>query len=152
MRTLDVRTLEVTIGRAFEEAYRFLAEPANFPRWASGLASGLERVGDGWVAVTPEGRAEVRFTAPNPHGVLDHTVRFPDGRTVEIPMRLIANGDGATLLFTLFRQPGMSEAQFAADADWARRDLATLRDLLEGAPGGLDAGRPVPHIGDEDRR
>jgi hypothetical protein len=27
---------------------------------------------------------------------------------------------------TLFRQPGMSDEQFAADADWVRRDLAAL--------------------------
>lgn len=46
-------------------------------------------------------------------------------------MRVIANGSGATLLFTLLRNPGVSDAQLEADAERVRRDLAALKALLE---------------------
>gem|GEM_PF-5993386 len=36
----------------------------------------------------------------------------------------------AKALPTLFRQPGMSDACFAADADGVRRDLSALKTLL----------------------
>lgn len=136
METRAVRTLEVTIGRSFDETYDFLVEPVNFPRWASGLGRGIEQVGDDWFAATEQGRAEVRFTPRNPFGVLDHTVHFAGGRVVEIPMRLLANGDGSTLTFTLFRQPEMSASQFEADAEWVRGDLARLREILEARTAG----------------
>jgi hypothetical protein len=46
-------------------------------------------------------------------------------------MRVIANGEGSEVLFTLFRTAGMSDAQFAADAQWVERDLAELKRFLE---------------------
>ncbi|MGT2453250.1 hypothetical protein ACU4GI_08065 [Cupriavidus basilensis] len=53
------------------------------------------------------------------------------GEEIYIPMRVIANGGGTTLLFTLLRSPGVSDAQLQADAEWVRRDLAALKALLE---------------------
>ena len=46
-------------------------------------------------------------------------------------MRLIANGSGCELLFTLFREPSMSDGQFASDAGFVQRDLEGLKRLLE---------------------
>jgi hypothetical protein len=62
---------------------------------------------------------------------MDHTVIRPSGQRVYIPMRLIVNGSGCELLFTLFREPMMSEAQFASDAGFVQRDLNGLKRLLE---------------------
>jgi hypothetical protein len=46
-------------------------------------------------------------------------------------MRVIPNGGGSELIFTLFRLPDISEEQLAADADWVMRDLMALKTLLE---------------------
>ncbi len=46
-------------------------------------------------------------------------------------MRVVANGAGSEIIFTLFRLPGISDEKFAADAEWVRRDLNTLKALLE---------------------
>ncbi len=62
----------------------------------------------------------------NPFGVMDHMVRLEIGDEVYVPLRVFANGDGAEVALTLFRQPGMSDEKFATDADWVRRDLAAL--------------------------
>jgi len=54
-----------------------------------------------------------------------------DGSVIYVPLRVISNGDGAEVLLTLFRQPGMSDAKFAADAEWIGRDLRALKTLIE---------------------
>jgi hypothetical protein len=127
----EVRQLRIAIGRAAAEAYEVLSQPENFPRWASGLARSLCKVGDDWIAETPEGRAVVRFSERNAYGVLDHSVVLPHGATVYVPLRVVAKGDGCELVLTLYRRPGASDAQFAADAEWVMRDLGAAKTLLE---------------------
>ncbi len=53
------------------------------------------------------------------------------GASVFVPMRVVANGDGSEVVLTLFRQPGMTDAQLSADADTVAADLRELRRLLE---------------------
>lgn len=60
---------------------------------------------------------------------MDHYVQA-GGPEIYIPLRIIQNGDGADVQFTLFRQPGMSDAKFAADAEWVERDLLALKALV----------------------
>ena len=84
-----------------------------------------------WVAETPDGTVQVRFTERNEFGVLDHWVSPEPGLQIYIPMRVISNGSGCELIFTLFRLSVLSEEKFAADAAWIMRDLASLKNLLE---------------------
>ncbi|WP_198155533.1 polyketide cyclase [Candidatus Burkholderia verschuerenii] len=121
-------TLSVSIDRDWRDLYEAIWRPKAFPRWASsGLAqSTLELTGDVWKARGPAGEVTIRFTPHNAFGVMDHTVILEDGTEVDVPLRVIRNGDGPEVALTLFRQPGMSDEKFAADADWVRRDLATL--------------------------
>ena len=132
MSTLPSRTVSVRIERAPELVYGFLARPENFPQWASGLGRSLRRDGDGWIADGPDGPVPVRFTPPNRYGIADHAVRLRPDLEVTLPIRVLANGDGSEVLFTLFQTPGMDDATFARDADWVARDLDTLKRLLEG--------------------
>ena len=129
----EARTLSVSIDRSAVEAYDFLSVPENFAHWASGLASSLRRDGADWVAETPQGPATVRFSEPNGRGVLDHAVLMQD-RAIYVPLRLVAKGAGCELVLTLYRRPGMSDEQFAADAQWVMRDLEAAKRILE-APG-----------------
>ncbi len=131
--SLHARTLSVTIQRDWREVYDFACQPLNFPRWASGLADSLHEAGDHWVAAAPEGQAKVWFSPRNDHGVLDHRVELPDGVTLYIPLRVIANGDGAEVMLTVFRQPGADDAAFSRDAKWVAKDLQALKVLLEKA-------------------
>jgi len=127
----EVRHLSVSIAQSPDVVYAFLSEPANFPKWASGLGS-LSQENGAWVAQTPEGPMPVRFSGKNPYGVLDHWVSPKSGPEIHIPMRVIANGKGSELLFTLFRQPGMDQEKFDADAQWVKRDLEKAKRILEG--------------------
>jgi hypothetical protein len=123
--------LSVSIGLDAQRAYDFLSQPHNFPKWASGLADSLKKVGGEWVAQTPEGPAKVRFSERNEMGVLDHWVYLESGAEIYIPLRLIRNGDGCELVLTVFRQAGVTDEKFAADADWVMRDLRTAKQVLE---------------------
>ena len=125
------RNLSVSINRDAKDVYNFVSVPENFLRWASGLGKSLMKVNGEWVAETPEGPVKVRFTERNEFGVLDHWVSSKPGLRIYIPMRVIPNGSGSELIFTLFRLPDMSDEKFAADAEWVMRDLTSLKNLLE---------------------
>jgi hypothetical protein len=111
---MQALAISVSIARAPREVYEFVREPANMRKWAAGLSAD----------------AKFRFAERNALGVLDHWVSLP-GAEAYVPMRVMANGEGSEFTFTLFRQPGMSDTDLAADAAAVKRDLAALKRLLE---------------------
>jgi hypothetical protein len=131
MAISESRTLSVSIGCPLRKAYEFLAAPENFPQWATGLCTSITKTGDEWLAETPQGAMPVRFTERNDFGVVDHVICPAPGVELYVPLRVIANGTGSEVLFTLFRLTAMSDAKFAEDAAWVARDLRALKELLE---------------------
>ena len=125
------RNLSVQIHRTPLDVYSFTAVPENWPQWASGLGKSLTKKNGEWIADTPQGPVKVRFTERNAFGILDHYVMPTPGVEIYIPLRVIANGSGSELIFTLFRLLDMSEEQFMADANAVMRDLTALKTLLE---------------------
>jgi hypothetical protein len=127
-----VRHVSVAIDRPPAEVYRFAADPENLPRWAKGLADAPVQVdGDVVIASSPMGKVTVRFAPSNELGVLDHDVTLPSGITVHNPMRVVPNGDGSEVVFSVFRRPDVTDAQFEADTSAVARDLHALQALLE---------------------
>lgn len=127
----ESRTVSVWIDRDPAAVYAFAAAPENMPRWASGVGEDFRRVNGEWVANSPEGPVVIRFSPPNAFGVLDHQVVLPSGEIVAAPLRVIANGTGSEVAFTLFRLPTMTDEQFEGDARWVRKDLEMLKQALE---------------------
>jgi hypothetical protein len=133
--TTESRCLSVTVDCPLKLAYAWLAVPENFPLWAAGLATSLTEVNGEWIAQSPVGAMKIRFSPRNDFGVLDHWV-FPEaGGEIYVPLRVVANGRGCELTLTLFRQPGMSNERFAADAELVRKDLVFAKKILETGPG-----------------
>ena len=131
MTTLESQVIAVRINRPYQSVYDFLAHPENWNHWASGLGTSIKHTAEGWTAQGPEGPIKVRFTPPNDFGVVDHYILPASGPELYVPMRLIANHTGSELQFTLFREPAMSDEQYAADAAWVQKDLTTLKSRLE---------------------
>ena len=129
--TLECRTISVSIDRSPREVYEFARVLENLPKWATGLGTGGERVGEVWVTRMEEGTVEVRFVRENDLGVLDHYVRLGPETEVYNPMRVVANGDGSEISFTLFQQPGVSDTDLETDAATVTQDLRRLKALLE---------------------
>lgn len=134
MTILEARHIGVGIQCQYDEARAFLSDPLNLPRWAAGLAGGIRASGDEWIINTPHGEARLRFTAPNEFGVLDHTVIFAPEILVHVPMRVLKNADGCEVVLTLYRQPGMDDAQYEHDTELVRQDLNSLKRVLETNP------------------
>lgn len=64
-----------------------------------------------------------------------------NGARVHNALRVVPNGDGAEVMFTLLRQPGMTDAQFAEDAAWVEKDLAALKSILETGNHNQESGK-----------
>ncbi|MEX1215125.1 SRPBCC family protein [Saccharospirillum sp.] len=128
-----VKHISTYINRTPKDVYAFASKPENLPSWAAGLArSEVKKDGDAWVAEAPFGKARIRFAEANEFGVMDHDVELDSGVVVHNPMRVVPNGNGSELIFTLLQQPGVSEDQFADDAQAVSKDLRALKELLEG--------------------
>ncbi|HRA88003.1 MAG TPA: hypothetical protein PK992_08035 [Planctomycetaceae bacterium] len=80
---------------------------------------------------TSTGWVGIRFVPANEFGVLDHVVTLSDGKSILNQMRVVANGDGCEIMFTLFQLPDMDDQQFVKDAEMVEADLQTLKAVLE---------------------
>jgi len=128
---LQSRTLSVSIDCRPDRVYAFVSNPENFPRWAAGLCKSVRKSDSGWIVETTQGPMNLRFAENNDLGVLDHYVSPAPGVEVYVPMRVLPNGSGSDVLFTLFQLPGMSDEKYAEDAGLVARDLETLKRVLE---------------------
>lgn len=132
MQTLfEVRHVSVSIQRPPSEVYEFTSNIENLTRWASGLGRNIQNVDGEWIVDSPIGRVKLRWAQRNALGVLDHDVVLESGTAIHNPLRVVPNGTGSEVTFTLFRQPGVSDQKFAEDAQWVEKDLQRLKRLLE---------------------
>ncbi|MFE3519700.1 SRPBCC family protein [Streptomyces sp. NPDC059166] len=129
----EILHISARIDRPAGEVYDYASDPRNLPAWASGLSSSITETDGRWVADSPMGKVSVSFAPRNDYGILDHEVTLPSGEAVHNPVRVIPDTAGCDVVFTLRRQPGMSDADFRRDAETVSADLATLKHLLEGA-------------------
>ena len=103
---MNIKFVTASIATLASRVYTFASNPANMPQWAPAT----------------------------PFDVLDHVVTLPDGRAFNNPMRVIPNGAGSLVTFTLFRQDGMSGAEFERDAAMIESDLQALKRVVEALP------------------
>ena len=126
------RHMSITISRSPADIYLFASNPENLPQWAAGLSgASIKRSGDEWICDSPMGRVKVRFAEKNVFGVMDHDVTLPSGEVNHNPFRILANGSGSEVVFTLFKRPRMSDEDFERDASQIAKDLETLKRLME---------------------
>lgn len=128
---LPSKTLSLTIPRNWVDLYETIWKPEFFPQWAAGLSdSPLEAEGNYWKAKGPNGAVKVRFSEYNAFGVLDHWIDTGLGREIYMPMRVIANQEGAEVVITVYRQPFTTDERFAEDIALIERDLRSLHTLM----------------------
>ena len=129
----ESRHVSTHIDRPAREVYDYASNPSNLPEWASGLGSSVEEIDGQWIVDSPMGRVAVAFAPRNDFGVLDHDVTLASGETFHNPMRVMTQGAGCEVVFTVRRRAGMSDADFARDADAVYADLITLKRAMERA-------------------
>ncbi len=124
-------TLSISIARKPDEVARYVADPRNLTHWASAFCKSVRADGDGWRIRTDEGEFGLRFQTLIEHGILDHVVEIAEDVQIYVPMRVVANGEGCEVLFTLFRTPAMTESRWRADTEMVKSDLIKLKKVLE---------------------
>lgn len=127
MPVFQSKTLTVSIDAPFDKVITDLADPATHPEWAKEFFVGnaIEKNGEVLVTVPMMG-GSVRFKieANTKLGILDLFLSPENTKFgTPIPVRLIKNGSGVDVLWTLTRFPGMP------DVAWENGLLAMQREL-----------------------
>jgi len=130
-QTTEAHHVSVSVARPPDEVYRFARVIERWPEWAHGIGTSVQPDGEGWIAKGPLGEVKVRFAEDNAYRVLDHDVTLPDGRTFHNSFRVIPNGSGSEVVFSVLRQPGATAQAFREDWQAVEKDLQRLKKLLE---------------------
>ena len=131
MTTSISRTISVSIRRDPKVVYEFVLNLENFPRWARSTFQSIKQLNGNWVAETTQGSVTIDLTERNNFGILDHFVKLSSGAVIFVPMRVIKNGEGSEVIFTLFQTADMPDDKFAEDAKSVKQDLNVLKNLVE---------------------
>jgi hypothetical protein len=129
--TYPIKNISISINKPTENVYQFASNPENIPLWVEFIQSMTQKSEHIWNAETDLGSLQIEFPPKNLFGIMDHIVILPDGSTVINPMRVITNGTGSELVFTLFWMPNRTEKEFKQDAKLVEIDLNKIKTLLE---------------------
>jgi hypothetical protein len=137
MTTMVTETVRVTIDAALETVAADLSDPMTHPEWGTEFFSTpATRVADNEITVTVPrmgGEVTMKVVADPNAGIVDlylAPVGAPFGPP--IPVRVVPNADGADVLFTLARFPGLTDEQWAEGVASMQRELGNLKSRLEG--------------------
>jgi hypothetical protein len=130
LMSMHADTQTITLPVSFEEAFSFLAQPENLPRWAVGFARGIRREGDDWIVQTAQGEMPVRVVADALRGTIDFHMRVAPGIEAVAYSRVVPNDAGTEYIFTQFQLPGMADEVFAGQRAALAEELAILPMLF----------------------
>lgn len=114
-----------------DKVFAFLADPMNWPEYAVVNLRSVLPGSNGWYkAVTKFGEGELKVTPMREFGLLDHTWKDPQA-TWTVYSRVVPNGDGSTVMMTLFQPPVMTDGQFDGAMGEMDIEMAKLKEILE---------------------
>lgn len=130
-------TLTVDIDAPFSSVMSELADPMQHPSWATEIFEGEAEATDGEevrVHVPRLGGACRMKVESNPDlGIIDIYIAPEQGAFgTPLPVRVIENSGGGTVLWTMAQFPGLSDSAFAAGCGSMQSELNTLKAKLEG--------------------
>ena len=121
----------VDIQATPEKVFTFLANPLNWPQYAVVNLRSVSPGSDGWFnAVTKFGEGRIKVNGAKEFGILDHTWQDPQA-TWDAYCRVVSNGDGATVMFTLFQPPVMNDQQFDQAMQEMDIEMTKLKEILD---------------------
>ena len=125
-------TKSVDLRASVEEAFAFLSEASNWPKWAIvNMKSVKPADADGWHETeTRYGKGRLKMVSDRTFGVLDHLWRDPQASWT-VPARVFANGSGCTFVMTFFQPPILDDNAFEAAATEVEIELEKLKEILE---------------------
>jgi len=119
------------IQAAPDKAYAFLSNPLNWPDYAVVNLRSVSPGQNGWFkAVTKFGEGELKVNGVKELGVFDHVWKDPQA-TWQVYSRVVPNGEGSTVMMTLFQPPVMTDQQFDQAMKDMEIEMRKLKEILE---------------------
>lgn len=121
-------TRAVTIQRPFAVVAGYLSNPLTYSAWATKYFTGpvVEVDQDTYRVPTVAGERRLRVVMDVERGIFDiYLAPLDQAFSYALPVRVLANGDGADVLFTLTREPELT------DSEWDESLLALEHELHE---------------------
>lgn len=113
----------------YDKAFDYLTSPQTYQEWSVNFIKAISTENDELYALTPLGKTKFRIKGDRPTGMID--LYFGD-ETPPISTRLLANGPGATYLFTLFKPEAMPEHVWLEQGiPGLAEELQLLKQILE---------------------
>jgi hypothetical protein len=128
--TMHADTQSITLPVRPDDAFAFLADAENLPRWAVGFARDIRREGEAWLVQTAGSEVPIRVAADAARGTIDFHMTVAPGVEAVAYSRVIPNDAGAEYVFTQFQSPGMTDEVFAAQRAALAEELALLPILF----------------------
>ena len=132
----QTQTLTVDIAAPLQAVMSELADPMLHPTWATAFfEDDAEKTSETEVHVSISqlgGASRMQVNTNSEFGVIDIFLA-PVGEEFgkPLPVRVIENDDGATVLWTLSQFPGMPDEVFAAGCVSMQSELKNLKSKLE---------------------
>jgi hypothetical protein len=124
-------TKSVDIQATPDKVYGFLSKPMNWPQYAVVNLRSVSPGQNGWFhAVTKFGEGEIKITGVPELGIFDHIWKDPQAAW-KVYSRVVPNGDGSTVLMTLFQPPMMTDPQFDLAMKEMDIELLKLKEIME---------------------
>ena len=114
-----------------EKVLAFVIDPKNWPQYAVVNLRSVSPGQGGWFnVVTKFGKGELKVNGVKELGLFDHIWKDPQA-TWQVYSRVVPNGDGSTVMMTLFKPPAMSDEQFDRSMEEMDIEMAKLKEILE---------------------
>jgi hypothetical protein len=124
-------TQSIMIEAEPRQVHRFVADPANLPRWAVGFAQAVRQRDGRWMVQTAAGEMPVDVAADAVSGVVDFGMEPAPGVSATAYSRVVPAGDGAVYTFTQLQPDGMPDEVFDAQVRALGHELVALKAVLE---------------------
>lgn len=127
-------TKTVSINCDPKTAFDFIADLANWPKWAIVNVKSTRRTSDSewWEMETSQGRGRLRMRADARYGILDQDYIDPQASWI-VPTRVVPNGSGTEFMITFFQPPNFTDSFFDEQIKLVDIELAKLKEILEAA-------------------
>jgi hypothetical protein len=125
-------TKSVSIQCDPRDAFTFLSNPENWPKWAVVNIKSVTPTSDPewWNMTTAHSAGQLRIRANAEFGILDQDFVDAQARW-EVPTRVVPNGHGTEFMMTFFQPPSFTDRFFDEQIKLIDIELEQLKKILE---------------------
>lgn len=124
-------TKTISINAPVSKVFAFVANLANWPKWAiANVVAVKPGSGEWWATETRTGLGRLRIKADEASGILDYDL-VSSGVQWSVSARVVPKGEGSEFTLTFSQPPSATKDAFEKQAGLADKELAKLKQLME---------------------